>query len=415
MLTHRSLSPPRSCARGTKAPLPAVLVVGLTALACASPRETSPHDAGSGPGTGRSTAGVGAADAGDAAIVHEPHQDSAVATRQDGGNGGGGGSRPGPSPSHDADDGCSDVSVKSEVKRSPVDIIWAIDSSSSMGGEQRRVRENLGRFAAAFTAAAIDAQVVIVNKCDIAAETALAGSDRYLWVDETISSRNALDKLLKSFERWQGRLRPSAPTHFIVVSDDDASMQPAEFRAEMEAKLQHSFILHAIASEDVGEGEPCEATNCSDDEGACGGWPSLTPCEAAQPGVVYYELARETEGEQISICQDDWAKAFARLETAVVASSALPCRFNLPQPIEGRSLEVGLVRLDFTAPGQAKQALPRANDASACREARGWYYDSPMAPSEILLCPAACEAAKGGGALDIALVCSEDDVPVILF
>jgi hypothetical protein len=169
-----------------------------------------------------------------------------------------------------------------------------------------------------------------------------------------------------------------------------------------------------VATDDAAPSTLAPADDCSDDEGACGGWPSLTPCEAAQPGLVYYELARETQGEQISICQDDWANVFARLETAVVASSALPCRFNLPRPPEGRSLDLGLVRLDYTPPGQAKQALPRANDASGCRDARGWYYDNPTAPGEILLCPAACEAAKGGGALAIALVCSEDDVPVIL-
>jgi hypothetical protein len=314
-----------------------------------------------------------------------------------------------------SDGGCSNVSAKSELKRLPIDIVWAIDSSSSMGGEQQRVRENLTRFASAFTTMDIDAHVVLVNKCDIAGDTTLAGSANYTYISETISSRNALDKLLKSFDRWQGQLRAGAPTHFIVVSDDDSSMKPDDFRMQMEAKLGHPFTLHAIASEDVGDGEPCVATsNCSDAEGACGGFASLTPCKASQPGLVYYALAAQTGGESISICQSDWASVFTRLETALVASSALPCHYNLPEPPAGKKLETKLVRIDYSPTGQAAQSFPRANEAASCRGERGWYYDVPEKPSEILLCPAACDAAKAGGALDIALVCSEDQVPVIL-
>jgi hypothetical protein len=316
--------------------------------------------------------------------------------------------------SGDAGEGCSTVHVKSELKRIPVDVIWAIDSSGSMGGEQRRVKDNLGRFAQAFSTAEVDAHVVIVNKCDIAQETALRGSASYLWVDETISSRNALDKLLKSFDRWQGQLRATAATHVIVVSDDNAALSADEFRTQLTAKLQHPFVLHAIASEDVGRGEPCQAMNCSEAEGACGGWVSLTPCKAAQPGLVYFELAQQTGGEQISICQDDWGDVFTRLERALVAASALPCRFRLPTPPAGRSLEPNLVRLDYTPPGESTGPLRRASQATACGSERGWYFDQAAAPSEILLCPAACEAAKLGGELSIALVCSEAEVPVIL-
>jgi hypothetical protein len=309
--------------------------------------------------------------------------------------------------------GCTNVRVKSDLKRAPVDVVWAIDSSSSMGGEQRRVNENLSRFAQSFTSAGVDARVVIVNKCDIAAQTALGGDARYLWVEQTINSRNSLVKLLSSFEDWRPHLRANAPTHIIVVTDDDSSIPGADFRTQMEAKLGHPFFLHAIASEDVGSGEPCMAKNCQQDQGACGGIPSLNPCKASQPGLVYYDLAKQTGGEEISICEDDWSNVFARLETAVLASSALPCRFNLPTPPTGSSLETNLVRIDYTPAGQPQEALPRAKGASECGTSRGWHYNDPAAPSEILLCPAACEAAKTGGALDIALVCSEDEVPVL--
>ena len=38
--------------------------------------------------------------------------------------------------------------------------------------------------------------------------------------------------------------------------------------------------------------------------------------------------------------------------------------------------------------------LPGVTDASACGPAGGWYYDDPVMPTKVTLCPASCDAAQ---------------------
>jgi hypothetical protein len=46
-------------------------------------------------------------------------------------------------------------------------------------------------------------------------------------------------------------------------------------------------------------------------------------------------------------------------------------------------------------------------DASRCDATQGgWYYDDPAAPQRVMLCPATCDAVRGGSSLRIVLGCS---------
>jgi hypothetical protein len=76
----------------------------------------------------------------------------------------------------------------------------------------------------------------------------------------------------------------------------------------------------------------------------------------------------------------------------------------LPEPEAGETLDPALVNVVLSAQGQNALAIPRVSAASACGD-RGWYYDSPDAPTRILLCPGSCEAAQTSATLDIALGC----------
>jgi hypothetical protein len=335
-------------------------------------------------------------------------------------------------------EGCATLRADGDIERAPVDIVWVVDASGSMVDEQQRIQENLEAFASAFAGAGVNAHVVMLTEADIGSCTALAGTPEYLFVEADVDSSNSLEVLLDQFDDYRGHLRADAVTHFIVVTDDESDVEADSFRSQMEQNLGHGFILHAIASEDTGMisggggfggggfggfGGACTPAACEDNiTGACGGnIPGFGGfggfgggfCGATRPGRIYYDLADQTGGEKISICADDWGEVFARLQSAVIATSALPCSFEVPDAPQGETLDLDLVRIDFTPSGDTPRQFPRASRVDSCGNNEAWHYDDPTAPSQIVLCPSACEAVQRGGSIEIVLACEADEVLVI--
>lgn len=322
---------------------------------------------------------------------------------------------------------CAEVQATGNVERSPVDIVWVVDASPSMVDEQQRIQENLERFANNFTAAGINANVVIITEDDIGSCTTLANTSQYLFVPADVDSSNSLVVLLDTYPQYAGHLRPEAVTHFIAVTDDESELAAAQFRNQMESNLGGEFVLHAIASENAGGGGggfggfggfggACMPDVCPDTSsitGACGG--NLGGfggfggfggafCGATRPGEIYYDLADQTGGLKISICEEDWTMVFDQLGTAVIASSALPCAFDLPPAPPGASLDPEKVRVDFTPTGATPLQFPRAVTQAACADHDAWHYSADGA--QIVLCDAACSTVEVGGAINITLGCA---------
>ena len=94
-----------------------------------------------------------------------------------------------------------------------------------------------------------------------------------------------------------------------------------------------------------------------------------------------------------------------------IRSGALGCEYVLPVPEKGK-VDPASVEIAFTAGKNDPPAKFRRVDSLAkCGEATGgFYYDDPVAPRRLILCPASCEAVKKGTAaskLDVVLGCIE--------
>jgi len=294
-----------------------------------------------------------------------------------------------------AGEGCAAISQTAEVERGPVDVVWIIDGSGSMLDEIIAVQENITNFANMISSAGIDHHVVMLATDDVAGPTPL-GMDpaHYLYVPAIVDSHNALQLLLDQYPQYAPFLRPDAPLHFVVVSDDESDVPAATFQMQMEMLAGKKFTFHAIASEADANGFPCV--------GACG-IPIL--CGGFAPGLQYYALADATGGQKISICIADWSMVFGPLQDAVIASAPLPCDYPIPPPPAGGTLDPDKVNLEFTAPGAQAQVFPRAGSETACAQSLAWFYDDPATPTQIRMCPAACTAIGGGGTIQIQLGC----------
>jgi len=304
---------------------------------------------------------------------------------------GGSPSDAGPPPPGTDGGSCASVSVEATPVTAPVDIVWIVDSSSSMRDEALRVQDNLNRFSSDITASGVDHRVVVITDPDYVTVPPPLGSDpaRYRFVSRDVSSNAPLERLLSEWPRYGDFLRPEAVTHFVVVSDDNSDLSGSSFESQMRSRLGRDFTLDAIVSPGT----------------------DLLPCFsalgfAAAPGREYWTLAERTGGLHLSICTADWSSMFEALREAVIVSAALPCSFTVPDPPAGMTFDRDRVNVVHTPAGGAGMTLPRVMSAAACGAAQGWYYDDPAAPTRILLCPGTCDSVDStAGRIDIALGC----------
>lgn len=114
------------------------------------------------------------------------------------------------------------------------------------------------------------------------------------------------------------------------------------------------------------------------------------------------------------------ANAEAELLAAMqeIAGKAVDCSFPVPESTEpGKDIDPRLVRVEYTPSGAGSPDLIDNTDGAADCDAGGWYYDDPVAPSSITLCPDTCAQVQADemAQLEIALGCEceiDDDCPL---
>jgi uncharacterized protein YegL len=80
---------------------------------------------------------------------------------------------------------------------------------------------------------------------------------------------------------------------------------------------------------------------------------------------------------------------------AEIRTEALGCDFEIPPPPNGQQLDPDRVNFTYTPKGMGSpKILPRADDLADCNGQPGWYYDSNVGPTKIVLCPASCATVQ---------------------
>lgn len=307
--------------------------------------------------------------------------------------------------------GCEAVEVTAMTALAPVDIVWVIDNSGSMSGEAMIIQMNMNNFAASIAASGIDYHVVVVTAAGFVNVPAPLGTDteRFLRREVDVQSHNALERALADYPNYASFLRPSALTHFIFVTDDEAEGTLADgFRSQMMMNLGHSFVAHVIAS-------PPGSRHCPT-AGFCPPFPEMNGCtgpngDAADNGQQYWNLATATGGQRLNICTPDWSGLFTTLVASIAIPTPIPCEFDLPDPPDGMTFDrmrVNVVYTPSTGGGPITFPFVGTPDGASCPvDGEGWFYDDPMMPTRILLCPSTCSrvTADDAGSVNIALGC----------
>ncbi|MBM4375436.1 MAG: VWA domain-containing protein [Deltaproteobacteria bacterium] len=285
-------------------------------------------------------------------------------------------------------------------KKAPVDIVFAVDTSSSMSAEIAQVKANInGSFADVLGQGALDYRLVMLatkgtDSLAVCVAPPLGGPNcgsnlpLYRMVPQTVGSTNALSLLLSTYDSenpqhsWSGFLRKEATKTFIVVTDDDSAMSASAFDTALLAKApvgmfgdanQRKYVFYGI----IGIDKNNPAQKCA---------------TAFKNGLVYQSLVALTKGSQFSECEADYGPIFKAIADNVV--SKLSCEYSLPKnDPNGQAIDAEKVSVKLVDGMNFKTTFPRVDDASKCA-GEGWYYEDNLAPSKILLCPAACSKVQ---------------------
>ncbi|MCH9684371.1 MAG: VWA domain-containing protein [Deltaproteobacteria bacterium] len=313
-------------------------------------------------------------------------------------------------PPGNTDGGCAEVSDTAEVGAQPADILIVIDNSGSMSFEASSVQLSMNSFSSQIILANIDAHVAIIS-ADISDDAGVCvpqplGSGNcpvddnppgYLHIVDSVGSNNALQKILDHYGAWSAVFRPTAAKHVLVVSDDDSDLGAAAFDQAFRAldPTLADYTFHAIASPED------EILACIAGTSCC--------LLAAALSQEYIDLVNMTGGVFGNLCDQDFQPVFDQLSTAVIQGATLACEYPIPPPPDGMDFNPDQVNVEFDDGMGGVLEIGRVDSAADCAGVNdGWYYDDPVNPTTIVVCPQTCDQIQGfaGASVSIKFGCA---------
>jgi len=94
---------------------------------------------------------------------------------------------------------------------------------------------------------------------------------------------------------------------------------------------------------------------------------------------------------------NDTAGSMLDALNAIRADAVIPCDLRIPPPPAGEELNPNLINLGICDSSLSPIVAPRVDDAGACGDHDGWYYDDPSAPETIHLCDVTCDTVSVPG------------------
>jgi hypothetical protein len=76
-----------------------------------------------------------------------------------------------------------------------------------------------------------------------------------------------------------------------------------------------------------------------------------------------------------------------------IRDAALGCEYLIPDDTE-EEFDPLKVNVNLTPGGGSTETIPQADDLADCGTGEGWYYDDPVNPTKIILCPATCDRVQ---------------------
>ncbi|MCA9620184.1 MAG: hypothetical protein KC731_14280 [Myxococcales bacterium] len=305
---------------------------------------------------------------------------------------------------------CQEIDVAAAPLDDAADIIFVIDTSGSMTEEMGFVVDNMNAFSQQIVGSGVDARVImlarapfcILNECvpGICVDPPLGSGScpadenvpaGYYHPQSDINSVDSLSQLVFLYPTYGGNLRTYSRKYIVIVTDDNATFP---YINDANAFLDQYVALDPPKL----TGVTVHAIYCFDGNG---------PCENA--GTVYEDLVNLTGGIHGDLASQDFQPIFNDVATQVVAEAGVPCQYPIPEPPDQAELDPSKVNVAFTdGDGNIHEILQVAGYGACDPVLGGWYYDDPVNPTAISMCPATCDfvSTDAGGSMDIKFGCA---------
>jgi len=206
----------------------------------------------------------------------------------------------------------------------------------------------------------------------------------YRRVEQVIDGDALLTQIIDAAPDWTPTLRPGARKHIFVVTSTNPAMEADAFDAAFRGlhPSNEGYVLHAIAPASA-----CET-----------GWSHATTLEA---------LAEQTGGVFEDGCDYNVGPLFEQILDRI-QEVALSCEYDIPPPPGGQIFDKGKVNVDYDD-GFGLNTVGFVEDSADCVSVtNGWYYDDPIVPERILMCPQTCARfeALQEASIDIRFGCT---------
>ncbi len=416
-------------ALGLAAVIPVVAVLGLQATGCSTDTNAQTGGSGGQGNSGGSGAGNGTAGNGG---------DIGLGGNNQGGAGG-------------KIEACVATSAEATLEKKPVDIVFIIDNSGSMGDNIESVQNNINdNFAAIIGASGVDYRVIMISEHgnvgseNICVKAPLSSTDCnpvpdapgenppiFYHYSVNIGSHDSICKALGSYDGgiedqfglgvggWKQWLRKEAFKVFVEVTDDgvtcstggvsyddndnaaagdttakkiDAAilgLDPEQF-GDAAAR---NYVWHSIIG--LAENDPPTAAYAPGDALVTG------HCNTAvAPGTAYQVVSQITGGLRFPICQfASFDVVFQEIAKGVIAGAKVECAFPVPEAPAGETIDLATVVLEYT-PGNGGRGLKMKQVESAAACAPDSFY---IENGVISLCPDACAVVQGDDKAKISI------------
>jgi hypothetical protein len=338
---------------------------------------------------------------------------------------------PVPDDGGDVDETCAQTEAEALLERRPVDIIIAIDNSSSMSSEAYEVEEQINsNFTAILNSAvpAIDYRVIMLSEygdtrrasiCVAAPLGGIPDADQDGHCDSyppepvnaanfyhhavRVTSSSALKNFYEAYAEaddyglqpggYQSVLRQDSFKFFLVITDDSPAAKASDWDEDLLTlspahfgtadNRNYSFwTITGMAPFAGGEPHPPDEAIAPVITETC------TP-SAASPGVEYQKLSIMTGGCRFPSCGLDYTIMFRLMAEGVIQGSKVQCEFAIPEAPPGEVLDLETVEVRYSSAGVELESFRIVAGVAEC-DPTSFYVDGDV----IKLCPETCAVVQ---------------------
>lgn len=363
-----------------------------------------------------------------------------------------------------SDDACAASVTEATVVSKPIDIIFVIDNSGSMGGEIFQVQNNINvNFAQIIESSNIDYRVIMISEhgewdgpesicieaplsgilqgdCDPPPGQPVHNPPIFYHYSTPILSHDALCNIFEHWaipdqynqpaagQGWSQWLRDDSFKFFVIITDDDASCTWTTYSYNDGNSVAGGTQVAADFDQDIRTLSPLHFGDLTGERNyrvysivgmdentpSTTPWPPTDPIQTTNcteggggsqgPGTGYQGLSVLTEGLRYPSCLNaDFDAIFNALAQGVIEGAAVPCEFAMPEAPPGETIDPDTLVVAYTPGGVGSPVeLEQVSGAAQCGPDK-FYIDNDL----ITLCPDVCTVvtADEDAKIEILLGC----------